>query len=548
MKPIFLDFMCPDAWKTYSTIPQSLNEVQTQKLITDLKRSINLSILLSESYCILPPAFILQSDVVYNVIYDLRRFLEYREIFMPLKELSVDDYIAKKMREYRYVKKDYQGFYKRAAAENFLNEYRYSIIRRSASMGSSIATKWIDLPNESPIWKPIIDSIPKKADKVRLSPSNLNSRGISITLEAILKQEKIPPLGNVRFAINQAIQHEYIGGYLQEYNANIISNIPPKPIRLNFGITVESNYFDYLYISRVLRKIGGSGLIEVLGDASPDEICELKNLSDFLYVRSCYHQSCTKDMQFIFKLIECVQENMKSKKVCTLSDFVEFLKRVSDVIGKDMNNTSYISREKKFMVVGKKTLFVSYKAEDTPIANIIVDAIRAKAGDKIEISRYSDLEYKASFRQFMNSIEEHDYVMCIVSDKYLKSRPCMYEVGETVKSHNFRQKLLHIVLNKEDAKNYADPKDFSPADIFTSKGRLSYTLYWKKAYEELHNDIVNINDIEATRLETQVLNEIGHILRDDIQVFLDYLCDNNAKTFEELCINDFQEVIKAMGV
>lgn len=548
MKPIFLDFMCPDAWKTYSTIPQSLNEVQTQKLITDLKRSINLSILLSESYCILPPAFILQSDVVYNVIYDLRRFLEYREIFMPLKELSVDDYIAKKMREYRYVKKDYQGFYKRAAAENFLNEYRYSIIRRSASMGSSIATKWIDLPNESPIWKPIIDSIPKKADKVRLSPSNLNSRGISITLEAILKQEKIPPLGNVRFAINQAIQHEYIGGYLQEYNANIISNIPPKPIRLNFGITVESNYFDYLYISRVLRKIGGSGLIEVLGDASPDEICELKNLSDFLYVRSCYHQSCTKDMQFIFKLIECVQENMKSKKVCTLSDFVEFLKRVSDVIGKDINNTSYISREKKFMVVGKKTLFVSYKAEDTPIANIIVDAIRAKAGDKIEISRYSDLEYKASFRQFMNSIEEHDYVMCIVSDKYLKSRPCMYEVGETVKSHNFRQKLLHIVLNKEDAKNYADPKDFSPADIFTSKGRLSYTLYWKKAYEELYNDIVNINDIEATRLETQVLNEIGHILRDDIQVFLDYLCDNNAKTFEELCINDFQEVIKAMGV
>ena len=430
MKPIFLDFMCPDAWKTYSTIPQPLNEGQKQKLITDLKRSVNLSILLSESYCILPPAFILQSDVVYNVIYDLRKFLEYREILIPLKELSIDDYITKKMSEYRYVKKDYQGFYKRAAAEDFLNEYRYSIIWRSASMGSSIASKWIDLPDESPIWKPIIDSIPEKADKVRLSPSYLNSRGISITLEAILKHEKIQPLGNVRFAINQAIQYEYIGGYLQEYNASIISNIPPKPVLLNFGINTESNYFDYLYISRTLQKIGGNSLIMTLGDAQPDEICELKYLSDFLYVRSCYHQNCTKDMQSVFKLIEYVQEKMRSKRVCTLNGFIEFLKRVSDIIGKDINNAIYIKEEKKYMTIKKKTLFVSYKAEDAPIADIIINTIQSKAGDKMEISRYTDLAYKASFRQFMNSIEEHDYVMCIVSDKYLKSRPCMYEVGE----------------------------------------------------------------------------------------------------------------------
>ena len=138
--------------------------------------------------------------------------------------------------------------------------------------------------------------------------------------------------------------------------------------------------------------------------------------------------------------------------------------------------------------------------------------------------------------------------MCIVSDKYLKSRPCMYEVGETVKSHNFRQKLLHIVLKEEDAKNYENPKAFSPADIFTSKGRLSYISYWKKAYEELHSEIDSIGDIEATRLETQVLNEIGHIWRDDIPVFLEYLCNNNAKTFAELCSNDFHEVIKAMGI
>lgn len=548
MKPIFLDFMCPDAWKTYSTIPDSMSVAQKNRLICELKRSVNYAVLLSESYCILPPAFILQSNIVYTVIRELRRYLEYDEIRMPLKETSIDAYIAKKINEYRYVKKDYQGFYKRDEAEEFLNEYRYSIIQRSASMGSSIAANWIQLPDNSPIWRPVISSIPKKADRIRLAPSLLKSRGISITLEAILKHEKIRPLDSVKFAINQAIQHEYIGGYLKEYNANIISNIPPKPILLNYNIAIESQYFDYSFLIRVLRKVGGDPLIELLANMSPEDIHELKNTSDFLYVREYYRQHCDNTSKQIFAKIEDIHSEARCgyTHINTIDGFMDFLKRAADMFcGKSVSNAIYTGGGKS-MAKHKKTLFISYQSSDSPVVDIIVDAIQAKIGAQIEISRYTGLDYKDSFKRFMNGIEDHDYVICIVSDRYLKSVACMYEVGETVKSHHFKDKLLHIVLKSDDAKYYSDPNDLIPADVFSYLGRLAYTTYWKVKYDELKKEIENIGDYKATREGVQMLSQIGHI-RDDIQVFTEYLSDYNAKTFEELKNNEFADIISAMG-
>lgn len=544
MKPIFLDFMCPDAWKTYSTIPYSMTQAQKYRLICELKSSVNYAVLLSECYCVLPPAFVLQSDIVYAVIRDLRQYLEYDEIRMPLKETSIDAYLAKKANEYRYVKKDYQGFYKRDNAEEFLNEYRHSIIQRSMSMGSSIAAKWMQLPDNSPIWRPIISNIPEKADRIRLAPSLLKSRGISITLEAILKHEKIRPLDSVKFAINQAIQYEYMNGYLQEYCANIISNIPPKPILLNYNIAIESNYYDYLFLMRILRKIGGAPLIELLANMSPDDVHDLKNTSDFLYVRKCYRQYCDEPLELIFAWIEDISG---VPRINTASKFKDFLKRTADMFESNSTDDGIYKGGLRAMAKHKKTLFISYQSSDSPVVDIIVNAIQAKVGTQIEISRYTDLDYKDSFKQFMNRIEDHDYVICVVSDRYLKSVACMYEVGETVKSHHYKERLLHIVLRSEDAKYYTNPSEFTPADVYTISGRLAYVSYWKDIYDNLKREIECIGDYEATWQGAQTLNQIGHILRDDIQEFTEYLGDYNAKTFEELKNNGFTDIMGIMG-
>ena len=102
-----------------------------------------------------------------------------------------------------------------------------------------------------------------------------------------------------------------------------------------------------------------------------------------------------------------------------------------------------------------KTVFLSYCQKDKDIADCIDEKIGKLLEGKATLSRdIRDVEYHESFKKFMQSIEKHDYVISIISDNYLKSRNCMYEMLEVVKDSKFSQRLLFIVLTNEDAKYY----------------------------------------------------------------------------------------------
>ena len=195
----------------------------------------------------------------------------------------------------------------------------------------------------------------------------------------------------------------------------------------------------------------------------------------------------------------------------------------------------------------KPTLFLSYCSKDECIANIIENTLNAETNNGIIVSRYTRVPYRQSFKDFMKSIPEHDYVLCVVSDSYLKSQACMYEVGEIVKSQTYKQKLLFVVLNEADRKYY--PKDYDGAvgatDIYDgSINKLEYTKYWKEKYFELEGKIDSLDDKEATAPAITELKEIGQIYRNDINVFLDFLAEYNGKSFEELYSNHFIDIIR----
>ena len=203
------------------------------------------------------------------------------------------------------------------------------------------------------------------------------------------------------------------------------------------------------------------------------------------------------------------------------------------------------SQQEDVKTTKKPTLFLSYTQKDTPIADIIEECLRKRTNDGIEISRYTSLPYKASFKLFMNSIQEHDYVLCIVSGTYLKSKACMYEVGEIVKDHNFQKKLLFVVLSEIDIKYYAEKKeDFSAANIYGDvMNRLKYIAFWKDKYKELDEELKKIGSIEAIRFLANELYEIEKICKNDISTFLEYLVQNNGKTFDELYLTDFDDIV-----
>lgn len=195
----------------------------------------------------------------------------------------------------------------------------------------------------------------------------------------------------------------------------------------------------------------------------------------------------------------------------------------------------------------KPRLFLSYNHYDTVFADIIEQQIRRNTNDKIQISRYkTGVKYKDSFKLFMNSIEEHDFVLCIVSDYYLKSRACMYEVGEVIKNHNYREKLLFIVLSDNDYKAYTDKVNNRGAtDIYDVHGRIKYTKYWQDEFEELEKVINGLN-VEASEQQIGVLKEVGNIYRNDIGEFLNYLSDSKGISFGNSFNNGFTDIIKWM--
>lgn len=192
------------------------------------------------------------------------------------------------------------------------------------------------------------------------------------------------------------------------------------------------------------------------------------------------------------------------------------------------------------------TLFISYTECDAPIVDILEKKISEKLQNKIKISRYIDLEYKDSFKSFMDTIQDHDFVLTVVSDTYLRRQACMYEVGEIIKDHHYKDKLLFVVLSEKERKYYGEsaPKKIE-ADIYKGAvSKLEYTRYWQKQYEELEEAMKQINDYEATRQATYDLQVIGQIYRKDIGEFLQFLSDENGKNFQKLFDNDFEELVK----
>lgn len=239
------------------------------------------------------------------------------------------------------------------------------------------------------------------------------------------------------------------------------------------------------------------------------------------------------DKKFVFDII------LKHKQD-GLFEIIDILEQLSQTPEPNEVKSSSNTNEKK------PTLFLSYSHNDAAIANLIENQLKYETNDGIVISKYTKVPFKGSFKKFMNSIQDHDFVLSIVSDNYLKSQACMYEVGEIIKDHNFDSKLLFVVLNEKDDKYYSCGDDtLSIANIYGSEAnRLKYVEFWQDRYEELETEIKKITDIEAKNSAISELKIIGRIYRNDISSFLEYLADNNGRSFDDLYRSNFTDVLK----
>ena len=210
-------------------------------------------------------------------------------------------------------------------------------------------------------------------------------------------------------------------------------------------------------------------------------------------------------------------------------------------------NVMYLIHENKSFpqIVNETKLFLSYCQKDSCIADLIDE----KLGPQLKYTKITrdirDTNYKDSFNEFMNSIDQHDFVLTLVSDKYLKSRNCMYEVVQTLKSNKYKDKLHFIIISDQDKKYYSESDDIG-AKIYDVLGQAEYIKYWKTQYEDISENITQVNDPSLTVKLSEELNIIKKI-QIDIQEFMAYLKDAKGITFSEMMDSSFKDIVECIN-
>lgn len=165
-------------------------------------------------------------------------------------------------------------------------------------------------------------------------------------------------------------------------------------------------------------------------------------------------------------------------------------------------------------------MFVSYCQKDKIYADHIDLYFKNK---KVIIHRdVRDIKEWSSIKQYMNSAGKMDYAILVITDNYLKSPNCMYEVLEVMKEHNYKDKIFPVVVENS---------------IYMLEGKLKYVSYWENQFKTLNEsmkqvEIVNLGPLHEELKRTQTIAS-------SISEFLGLISDMNNPD-----ISDINEAIE----
>ncbi len=169
----------------------------------------------------------------------------------------------------------------------------------------------------------------------------------------------------------------------------------------------------------------------------------------------------------------------------------------------------------------KPSVFISYSSKQKEYADYIDKVFRK---NRITLTRdILDVAFKESFKDFMQKIRDTNFAILVISDDFLKSRNCMYEVFEFLKEKDFNEKLLPVVL---------DDVSLDPV------GKTKYLQYWKNEYEKLKEAADGLPPEDRVTID----KDLRHykLISMHIGDFLDTLSDLRFESYENLKATGFK--------
>src|SRR5690349_18109663 len=178
----------------------------------------------------------------------------------------------------------------------------------------------------------------------------------------------------------------------------------------------------------------------------------------------------------------------------------------------------------------EQAVFISYAwgGEREEIVNQI-DAALQQRGIKI-IRDKRDLGYKGSISEFMERIGQGNCVIVVISDKYLRSPNCMFELVEIADGKQFYDRIFPVVLGD--------------ANIYDPLKRIEYVKYWEVKRAELADAMRTLDpaNLQGIRDDMDLYDRI----RDKISGLTSILKDMNTLTPEMHQESDFSYLYDAI--
>lgn len=180
----------------------------------------------------------------------------------------------------------------------------------------------------------------------------------------------------------------------------------------------------------------------------------------------------------------------------------------------------------------QKEVFISYTWRDNHSKLFVQKLEKAFQAKGITIIRDKNaIGYKERFQEFMQRLSRGKYVIVVISDQYLKSENCMYELVEVAKNGKLYHRIFPIIL--------ADAQIYEPIE------RIKYVKYWEKKIKDLNDEMITVNaaNLQEFREEIDLYTEIRKMFANLIKL----LKDMNALTEEIHIQSDFEALLKAIA-
>lgn len=230
------------------------------------------------------------------------------------------------------------------------------------------------------------------------------------------------------------------------------------------------------FLKNLLMKDGP----ENINDVEPT-ICQV--FRDIFGIGSEYTKKAGKIQNgFIVPSSVEVMYGQAQKSQYNIEKFEMYMKLISQAeayIAVDDYESAFVHTEKEH----KKTLkdsciFLSYCWADTDRANSIDSYLRAK---EIQVTRdVRGVDNWQSLKDFMETIRDNDFATLLISDSYLKSTNCMYEVLEVMKEKKYHTRIFPVVID---------------STIYSTDKQIEYVRYWEDRVKILKG---NISSLEYT--------------------------------------------------